>query len=41
MTRATDGLTLSPDQLQPALDAAAKFGAVRHAFPVQDIIYNG
>jgi ABC-type nitrate/sulfonate/bicarbonate transport system substrate-binding protein len=41
MTRATDGLTLAPEQLQPALDAAVKYGAVRRAFPLQDILYNG
>jgi NitT/TauT family transport system substrate-binding protein len=40
MTRATDGLTLSPEQLQPALDAAVKYGAVRHPFPLQDILYS-
>jgi NitT/TauT family transport system substrate-binding protein len=39
MTRATDGLTLTADQLQPALDAAVKYGALRRPFPLSDIIY--
>jgi NitT/TauT family transport system substrate-binding protein len=41
MTRATEGLTLAPEQLQPALDAAVKFGAVRRPFPIKDLIYQG
>jgi NitT/TauT family transport system substrate-binding protein len=38
MPRATQGLALSPELIQPAIETCAKFGSLKKAFPAQDII---
>lgn len=38
MTRATEGTVLSPELLQPPLDACAKYGSLKKAFPARDVI---
>jgi NitT/TauT family transport system substrate-binding protein len=35
------GVTLTPSDLQPVIDAAAKYKAIPKAFPAQDIIFSG
>jgi NitT/TauT family transport system substrate-binding protein len=38
MTRVTNGTGVSAAQIQPVLDAAVKFGNVKHAFPAAELI---
>jgi ABC-type nitrate/sulfonate/bicarbonate transport system substrate-binding protein len=38
MTRVTDGTTLNPALLQPVIDAAAKYGAIKRAYRAQELI---
>jgi NitT/TauT family transport system substrate-binding protein len=38
MPRATEGVTLSPELIQPAIAANAKYGSLKKAFPAQELI---
>lgn len=38
MPRATEGITLSADLLQPPLNACAKYGSLKKAFPAREVI---
>jgi ABC-type nitrate/sulfonate/bicarbonate transport system substrate-binding protein len=41
MTRATDGIVLTPEEIQPVIDAAVKYGTIKRAFLAQELIYKG
>jgi NitT/TauT family transport system substrate-binding protein len=41
MTRATDGLSLTPEEVQPVIDAAVKYGTIKRSFSAQELIYKG
>ena len=38
MVRVTAGTELVPAQIQPAIDASAKYGTLKKAFPAREII---
>ena len=38
MSRVTAGTELSPSLIQPTIDAAAKYGTLKKAFPAREII---
>jgi NitT/TauT family transport system substrate-binding protein len=38
MPRATEGVSLSPELIQPAIAANAKYGSLKKAFPAQELI---
>jgi ABC-type nitrate/sulfonate/bicarbonate transport system substrate-binding protein len=37
--RAIYGTDMTPDLLQPVIDASAKYGVLKSAFPAHDLIY--
>ena len=37
--RAIYGTEMTPDLLQPVIDASAKYGVLKSAFPAHDLIY--
>jgi hypothetical protein len=38
MTRTIAGTSLLPAQIQPVIDSAAKYGALKRAFPAKEVI---
>jgi NitT/TauT family transport system substrate-binding protein len=41
MNRTTGGTGLDPAQVQPLIDAAAKYGSIPHGFPARDLFWAG